>query len=109
MSKRYVLIRDGEPEGVILWDGVTPYDPGPDASLVEEAKYQGPPPAAPEREATVEERLTAQIETLKAQMAEVAKVPEVRAKVDLAQVKSAAELELVEIAEPVIDVPVKGR
>jgi hypothetical protein len=44
---RYALVNaQGESEGIILWDGVTPYEPPPGYSLVPED--QAPAVAAPE-------------------------------------------------------------
>jgi hypothetical protein len=40
---RYALVRNGATEGVILWDGTSPYTPPPGATLVPEA--EAPPPA----------------------------------------------------------------
>lgn len=34
---RYFLVRDGIIENTILWDGETPYDPGPNVELILEA------------------------------------------------------------------------
>jgi hypothetical protein len=50
--KRYALVRGGVTEGVILWDGVSPYTPPPGCALVEEAqappRAAEPPPPVPE-------------------------------------------------------------
>jgi hypothetical protein len=44
---RFALVRAGVTEGVILWDGVTPYTPPPGVTLVLEAEAPAPA-AAPE-------------------------------------------------------------
>jgi len=47
MSKRYAVVRDGQIENVILWDGVTEFDPGVGVDLVleDEALKTGTPRA----------------------------------------------------------------
>lgn len=88
MSARFVLIRGGVNEGTILWDGRTPYDPGPDVALVEESKYDGPPRVEEKPEPTPDERRLARVE---AQITALKAVPEITSKVDLDAVKGAGE------------------
>ncbi len=38
---RYLFIRDGIIENCILWDGETPFHPGPDVQLIPEAELPG--------------------------------------------------------------------
>lgn len=50
---RYALVRDGVTEAVILWDGVSAYDPPPGFDLVPEAEAPAPAFSAPPPPATV--------------------------------------------------------
>lgn len=34
MAERYAVILDGVVQSIIIWDGVSPYDPGPGRTLV---------------------------------------------------------------------------
>ena len=38
---RHLLIEDGTPTGEVMWDGVTPYDPGEGVTLTPTAEWQG--------------------------------------------------------------------
>ena len=46
-AARFLLIEDGTPTGEILWDGETPYDPGPGVTIVPTAEWQGDPYTGP--------------------------------------------------------------
>lgn len=96
----YVLTRDGINEGVILWDGETPFDLGPGVELVEESKYAGPRPPEIKPEPTPDDRIA----TLEEAMSAIAKAPDfARAKLDVAAVKdaraAAGEVEAIDVAK----------
>ena len=64
-ATRYLLIEDGTPTGEVMWDGVTPFDPGAGVTLTPTAEwkgeqYTGPPePDDVRARRTIEERLDA--------------------------------------------------
>lgn len=64
-ATRYLLIEAGTPTGEVMWDGVTPFDPGAGVTLTPTAEwkgeqYTGPPePDDVRARRTIEERLDA--------------------------------------------------
>ena len=55
---RHLLIEDGTPTGEVMWDGVTPFDPGDGVELVKTSEWKGDPYTGPPEPEDVRARRT---------------------------------------------------
>jgi len=57
-ADRFLLVRDGKPEGEVMWDGVTEFDPGDGVELVRTSEWKGDPYVGPPEPEDVKARRT---------------------------------------------------